>query len=360
MLRFASPRCAPPRRAPPRRAPPHPPAGPTGTRRDAHASTDARSLAVQVVADVANAIIAVIVFLPPVLMLRYLRDKSKLTARSEEREPWDRIIRFFATGFVPAAIITMIVELLLSILFIVLCFQGNMQEGVDIMSGMSGESSGDGESAGAQEPTQSFGLYAFLLLTAFVTAATTEEIAKAMILRFAVCPSKPCCVQEHEERINPRTTLLYLVAGAVGFSTIENILYTWGGTLTQATPFLVVLVQGLVRALVALPTHTLCAGMTAARLVHRDRQLRELPNPRDAPSWLWVLFPAIFVHGTYDAQAMVLSVALDGVVDDVAGLVIILVTSLLMLFLGAWVFWHQWNKYAERSGSDGRRELAEV
>uniref|UniRef100_A0A7S1CDW0 PrsW family intramembrane metalloprotease n=1 Tax=Bicosoecida sp. CB-2014 TaxID=1486930 RepID=A0A7S1CDW0_9STRA len=311
--------------------------------------------------DASNLVVEVVVFVPPILVLVYLRRKSAASS-DVEPEPWDKILRFFATGFLPASIVVIVVELILSLIFVIVCFHGNLQEGLQYMgavagdgggsgggSGSGADASGGGSEAGSGSgggtalPAPTLNVYVFLLLTSYITAGTTEEVAKAMILRFAVCPSRPMCVQGPDERAHARTTLLYMVAGAVGFSTVENIMYTWGALLSGGADdavFWQVLVQGLVRALVALPTHTLCAGMTAARLVHRDREQRTLPNPLAAHGWLWVLFPAIFVHGTYDAQAMVLSVAVDSVW-------LVLVTSLTMLALGAWVFWHQWKTYGE-------------
>lgn len=297
-----------------------------------------------------------------VIVLRYVWRRSKENVGPEYHEPLDSIVRFFATGFLPAALVVLIVELIVSVVLVLVLYRGRLQEALGLLGAQDGaEVDGDGSGTGgyAGQPasyvTMDINLLLFLFCSAYVTAATIEEVAKVAIVRYACCPTRPCCAQHVTQRVHARTTLLYMLAGAIGFSTIENIGYTFGSVIGPTAVYdgWAIAIQALVRALVSLPVHILCAALTASRLVRRDREKRELPNPAEAKGMMWVLGPAIAVHGTFNFQAMTLAVALNGMVDEVGGGVLMLGLAILILCMASCAFLRQWETHAEPLAAGG-------
>lgn len=115
---------------------------------------------------------------------------------------------------------------------------------------------------------------------------------------------------------------MFIVAAAMGFSTVENMEYTMAGDLVgSASPPLQKLAIALLRGactqhprtavvaarmpdpgllpllpvVVSFPIHSICAGFTGVMLLRRE-------FGRGTPSFfLFVLGPAILVHGSFDA-----------------------------------------------------------
>ena len=103
--------------------------------------------------------------------------------------------------------------------------------------------------------------------------------------------------------------LSYLIASALGFATAENIEYVFmtgktspiPGTSVATGQFLVLLVRWLA------PVHVICSVLQAVNLSYSVMRIQRF-------SLLWILFPAIVLHGTFDFSmfmAGVVSVVFD-------------------------------------------------
>jgi Cys-rich protein (TIGR01571 family) len=97
-----------------------------------------------------------------------------------------------------------------------------------------------------------------LILMAYVVAAGVEETMKHFIVR---------CCQFPSPLKDPHTVLVYLMAGALGFATCENIEYVFGqhgspipGTSMIVGELLVLLMR------VLMPIHVICSVLQAANL----------------------------------------------------------------------------------------------
>ena len=97
----------------------------------------------------------------------------------------------------------------------------------------------------------------YMLLNAYVVAAGTEETMKNFIVR---------CCQFPGSMKHPYTVLIYLLAGALGFATSENITYVFGirnakGAESAMEEELLIL---FVRIL--MPVHLICSVLQACKL----------------------------------------------------------------------------------------------
>ncbi|CAM9185131.1 unnamed protein product [Chrysoparadoxa australica] len=132
------------------------------------------------------------------------------------------------------------------------------------------------------------------LLTAFLMAACVEETMKHFIVR---------CCQFRRSHHNQYSVIIYMVAGALGFATFENIGYVFGGGLRlmilggSALPgeFLTLFLRFL------MPIHPICAFIQGINTAKRDLDIEN----RHFKLW-HILLPAIALHGTFDAVLMVL------------------------------------------------------
>jgi hypothetical protein len=127
--------------------------------------------------------------------------------------------------------------------------------------------------------TRSAGFYVFVFLTAYVTAATVEEIIKATIVRCSC--GLDVCAQARKSFSHPRklayATLALLMSASLGFSTCENLLYIFGESLASQVPPSLGAVGykaliALIRGIVSMPVHCICVAFTALRLTLRDAQ----------------------------------------------------------------------------------------
>ena len=118
--------------------------------------------------------------------------------------------------------------------------------------------------------------FGILMLSAFVITALTEEVLKFLpLLLFAY---------QRDDFNEPMDGIVYSVMIAMGFATVENILYTQYGWRTT-----------LIRAFTAVPAHVVFgiilgyyAGLAK---FNKEKQLKYLFTG---------LFIAVFVHGLYD------------------------------------------------------------
>jgi hypothetical protein len=160
----------------------------------------------------------------------------------------------------------------------------------------------------------------FLVANGFLQAGLTEETVKLMSALGARCPCClqnqggcpwfPCCIPgthlwTRDARggglTNPYSLIIYMVAAAAGFSTVENIEYLFLAGSPEpafpkcfaATPELSMTRINAIcgRLLLAYPLHLICGALTGVQLVrHKFLGLR----------WWWLLLPAVLTHGFYD------------------------------------------------------------
>lgn len=104
-----------------------------------------------------------------------------------------------------------------------------------------------------------FWVLLLLFLNAFVVAAGVEETMKHFVVR---CCSFPAGLKD------PQSVLVYLVAGALGFATAENIEYVFGSGEESAVPGASIFVGELMVLLmrVLMPVHVICSVMQATNL----------------------------------------------------------------------------------------------
>merc|ERR1719362_1556250 len=148
----------------------------------------------------------------------------------------------FASGFLPGALIALVVESALTLVFALVCFADQIPA---VMASLRLQLSVT-ESGGAELPLlpndgrpeittffltsiqKSFGYFVFLFFMAYVIAALVEESIKWGVVR-CKCPFR-CCIPVFA-RVTPGVThpfsiVVYVLAGGLGFSTVENIFYT--------------------------------------------------------------------------------------------------------------------------------------
>ena len=164
----------------------------------------------------------------------------------------------------------------------------------------------------AVEPT--IGFYLLIFILAYVSAGGCEEGMKYMLVN-------------RVKRITPgfrdrEGYLLYAVAGALGFSTVENIGYAFN----TLTPWYAVLIGVLTRLLISTPIHVACAYLVGVGVVRREVY--------GEPLMLWrLLLVPVLLHGSFDFCLMIASVALDpeGVALLVVECVIVVVTAVALV-----------------------------
>ena len=117
-----------------------------------------------------------------------------------------------------------------------------------------------------------------LFLNAFVVAAGVEETMKHFAYR--------CCRFPQEKTENPHAILVYLMVGAIGFATAENIEYVFSsGSFID---------QIFVLALrILMPVHVICSVMQAANTSKSAMGIQEMGTFR-------AILPAILLHGLFD------------------------------------------------------------
>jgi RsiW-degrading membrane proteinase PrsW (M82 family) len=204
--------------------------------------------------------------------------------RLEDGSQDETFVRMFAAGAIPGAIVAMLIEMLLSVVFALLCFGSDITAYLDKIAEQEAEGAGgDSDAVPASfELNRGFSYVAFLLLTSFITAALVEESIKAALVRHTCCgcdPQQACCLQRPDPR--PRhqafATIAFLLATSIGFSTTENLAYVLSGNAAEdaGADLLGRLLLALVRSVISLPVHAICASFTGLRLSIRDVQRRQ-------------------------------------------------------------------------------------
>lgn len=118
--------------------------------------------------------------------------------------------------------------------------------------------------------------FGILMLSAFVITALTEEVLKFLaLIVFAY---------QKDEFNEPMDGIVYSVMIAMGFATVENILYTQYGWRTT-----------LVRAFTAVPAH-----VVFGIIIGYYAGIAKFSKGQQIKYLLMGLFIAVFVHGLYD------------------------------------------------------------
>ena len=189
------------------------------------------------------------------------------------------------------------------------------------------------------------GLYLFIFLLAYVVAAVTEETLKYMApLRFRACRHSAC----------PYVYLVCATACALGFSTVENIGYTFqsagappaaphseaaSAEVDMATSSGGAGVEDLTaraytaysRAVVAVAAHGVFGGLVGLGLTKK--------HVLGQPLRPWqILLPSVLAHGTFDFQQMLLALE---VWDEHLQAVLVVVLDALLLLAAFVYLWRQ-------------------
>jgi len=281
-----------------------------------------------------NIIVLILIFVQPFLYLYIVYWRSH-----RQDAVLDIVIKLFAIGFWWTTPVTCIIELILQGLF-TLAFLPWLSLG-EMASLSYGQSSSSTESSSsdsvdirhlARKHLPLLLLLCFVF--AFVVTSAVEETMKHFIVR--------CCQYTQAPR-NQYTILIYMMAGALGFSTAENIGAVFGYSsklLPGASSFVNELFGLGLRVL--LPIHVICAGIQAINTSKRDLEARNVK--------IWhILLPAILLHGMFDFSAMALGIFrfsydLTGTVYDILSIVL----SFFVALSGAIYLIVNYNKQKER------------
>lgn len=192
-----------------------------------------------------NFALLVMIFAQPLLILYfvYWRYKRQFAAL-------DYVVKLFAVGFFCAPFQAIVLEGLLQVAIMV------------ILSPFSGQTD-DKMTDDQQHEVMKHHLGAVvigMLLMAFLVAAGVEETVKHFVVR--------CCRFPSQIK-NPHTLLVYLMTGALGFATAENIEYVFSQAADASGMPKVQLFYDELFVLIlriCLPIHVICSVMQAANL----------------------------------------------------------------------------------------------
>ena len=140
------------------------------------------------------------------------------------------------------------------------------------------------------DPTPGFFLLLFVL--AYISAGGCEEGMKYVLTN-------------RVKRVTPgfrdrEGYLLYAVAGALGFSTVENVGYAF----QTVTPWYAVMIGVLTRMVISTPIHVACAYLVGVGVVRREVYGERLP--------LWrILALPVLLHGSFDFSLLLFGVTLE-------------------------------------------------
>ena len=280
----------------------------------------------------------------------------------------------------------------------------------DAIEGTSKQSEGEGvpyAHSVPQSPVPTVPVIIYIVLTAYITAATIEEIMKAAAVRWS-CGAGICVQRRHDyssRRTQPYATAALFIAAALGFSSAENLLYIFGASISasaksgwaRASDRLIV---AFIRGCISMPIHCICSGFTALRLTLRDAQRARKELLEDAadraglyevrtndglrlttcpsvsptqksqvnqimssdeaaveaerqPVWSWwrVLWPAIAVHGTFDCQAMLLGAVFHRTLHDYELTPLTIIIGIVTQVLSYWILRQQYAAVFESVGN---------
>eukprot|EP00455_Lapot_gusevi_P042939 TRINITY_DN5164_c0_g3_i1.p1 TRINITY_DN5164_c0_g3~~TRINITY_DN5164_c0_g3_i1.p1 ORF type:complete len:239 (+),score=22.94 TRINITY_DN5164_c0_g3_i1:591-1307(+) len=170
------------------------------------------------------------------------------------------------------------------------------------------------------EPT--IGYWIFLFLFAFAVAGLCEELLKYYLVDRKVA-------REQQQSTDIQALLTYSMAGALGFSCMENGLYSLMASFNKdltSSPVLNLAVISLIRSAFATPFHVLTACLIGIRVIERD--IFSAPH-----AWYDIIAWPVFFHGLFDYLAILLGVLLPDQTGEIIGFSLQLGVALTLVWL---------------------------
>ena len=204
------------------------------------------------------------------------------------------ISKLYATAFAPGALVVILIETVLTIIFMFICFQSYISSYMDGVKKGSTPSATDPDGNNNNNEGMEFlnlpespALFIFLILLSYVSAGMVEESLKYY-----------CTNSIKEHRPSYRVLHgwgLYAIASALGFSTVENIGYVLQGALGSGIDgsLLGVFLNTLGRTCISTPLHLMTGYLIGLQVMRRDI-LGESLNIVQVMGW------SVFFHGTFD------------------------------------------------------------
>eukprot|EP00470_Lotharella_oceanica_P006011 CAMPEP_0170176964 /NCGR_PEP_ID=MMETSP0040_2-20121228/9709_1 /TAXON_ID=641309 /ORGANISM="Lotharella oceanica, Strain CCMP622" /LENGTH=417 /DNA_ID=CAMNT_0010419437 /DNA_START=145 /DNA_END=1398 /DNA_ORIENTATION=- len=226
-----------------------------------------------------SSLVYVLVFVSPIVILYFTYWRT-----SRHEIPLDVVMKLFFAGFFVATLSAMVIESLLAPIVTLLVFDPKTMK----------------QLRGGQANTQFIHehivqLLIFTFLNGFLVAAASEEFTKYLVVNGCWLP--------HPLR-TPKAVIIAYVAGALGFSTMENVEYAFGAHPTQGLDtFESQLFLLFIRSV--LPVHAICAALQANKAIQRDFENIQTPILR-------LLAPAVALHGLFDFILMFLTFVFMG------------------------------------------------
>jgi len=171
-------------------------------------------------------------------------------------------------------------------------------------------------------------------LMAYVVAAGTEETMKHFIVR---------CYRFGSPLKDPYTITVFFLAGAAGFAAAENLSYVFGVKQSPIEGTGVVIGELTVLLMrVVMPVHLICAVLQATNV-----SKIVMGTYASNMSLFRVMFPAIFLHGTFDFTLFVLS--LVSYAEDISSTTFELFTLGVAATIGLIGMRYAWVQFQEVS-----------
>eukprot|EP00968_Pinguiococcus_pyrenoidosus_P027804 scaffold7483_cov286-Pinguiococcus_pyrenoidosus.AAC.6 len=274
-----------------------------------------------------NTLILLLSTIQPSVILYFLWWRShRLDAQA------DLVVKYFSIGFFWTPLAAMYFELLLANvgMIFLLPFLGPIRvEDTDEDDADNVDDTDDGDDEPHKIKLTGAQLFVIALYTSFVVAALVEEVLKYTIVRFCPVPSDaatagaPNYVARNDRNelgirhasSNPaahRATLIYFVAGALGFTMLETLGYVFGvghhtnamhqfwcaslgfwqlpqGASRPSEPFLT---SHVLRRYLG-PVHVICAALQAANVIENQVLGKEM-------RLYHILAVPVLVHGAFD------------------------------------------------------------
>lgn len=189
-------------------------------------------------------------------------------------------------------------------------------------------------------------MFAVATLNAFIVAALIEESFKYLcITRVVANERSENCWNRHPRRAYG--VVLCGCAAALGFATIENILYCWADLAVQTA---------VLRAILAVPGH--CAGGVIIAVGVAEREYYGVDT-----NMFWIILPSVLFHGFYDWFLMASVIGyMDGQETGdalaLAGLVCAMLTDIVQ-FLFMFRRLNQLEEHEKSSEPDDKKALFE-
>ncbi|CAF1322375.1 unnamed protein product [Didymodactylos carnosus] len=255
-----------------------------------------------------------IFFLPTILLIWKWWKMPRVNAEL------DLIVRLYAIGFTTGCLVVLIIETLLTGIFARLCFIDQWENY---------RNSTDQRILNAN---RTFGYYTFFALTSYITASFVEESLKYWAINSVT-----------KTTANTSGYLMYALAVALGFSTIENIGYLYKSSLSTDKIWEIAALA-IFRVCISTPVHVMSGYLIGIGIIRRDL--------KQEPIKIWqILFLPVFYHGTFDVLLMIhSSLKNDELGGTAARLIVTLISVFVILTTELLTIRYQRKKYAINDG----------